>query len=331
MALGLSPTLDKEENRMESDDLQLVVTSRRMASETVVELELAAATGERLPGWEPGSHLDLVLADGMVRQYSLCADDPGDHSGYRIAVLLEPESRGGSAYVHDKLWSGVEVVVRGPRNRFPLEEAPRYLFIAGGVGITPIKPMLAQAEQSGSAWSLYYGGRSADTMAFADDLAGRYGERVVLRPQDEHGMLDLDGILADIDENTLVYCCGPTPLIDAVESLCAERCPGQLRTERFTAAPVDTGGDQPFVIEVSGTGQVVEVGADESALDALEAAGVDIPWSCREGVCGTCQVPVLSGTVEHRDEVLTEDERASQTLMHLCVSRAVGEGVVIDV
>jgi ferredoxin-NADP reductase len=212
-------------------ELNLVVAAREHAADGVVALTLRAAGGGPLPSWAPGAHIDLVLTPDLTRQYSLCGD-PADRDAWRVAVLRETAGRGGSAHVHDRLHEGVEVRVRGPRNHFELSPAPRYLFIAGGIGITPILPMLAAARHAGADWRLLYGGRTAASMAFTDQLSA-HGARAQLRPQDRHGLLDLETFLAEPTEDTLIYACGPEPLLQAVEKHCGHWKPGVLRTERF--------------------------------------------------------------------------------------------------
>ena len=172
----------------------LLITARETRAEGVVSLTLADPGGAQLPAWTPGAHIDLLL-DDAVRQYSLCGT-PGDQHSWRIAVLLDPDGRGGSRRVHETLQVGDQVAVRGPRNHFPLHSVPRYIFLAGGIGITPILPMVAAATEAGADWQLYYGGRSQASMAFLDELAP-YGERVTLWPQDTRGLLPLDEILGD--------------------------------------------------------------------------------------------------------------------------------------
>jgi ferredoxin-NADP reductase len=296
----------------------------------VVTLDLRDPSGAELPAWAPGAHVDLVLTDDLVRQYSLCGD-PRDRTTWRVAVLREPDGRGGSAFVHDKLLPGASVRVRGPRNHFPLEPASRYVFIAGGIGITPIMPMLAVATAAGAEWQLTYGGRSAASMAFVDELRAAHGDRVVRRPQDEHGLLDLDAILGEPADGTLVYCCGPGPLLDAVEQRCARWPSGALHVERFTpkeqAAPVLSA---TFDVELTVTGTTLTVPPDRSVLEVVEEAGVQVLSSCREGTCGTCETPVLRGRVEHRDSVLTEAERDAGDVMMICVSRSLGPLLVLD-
>ncbi|MFE6622633.1 PDR/VanB family oxidoreductase [Streptomyces sp. NPDC057740] len=307
-------------------EAELVVERRESAADGVLALTLRHPLGEPLPGWEPGAHVDVVLGPALERQYSLCGD-PADRDTWRIAVLREPEGRGGSAHVHEQLGQGDKVRVRGPRNHFALRPAPRYRFIAGGIGITPILPMLAAAEAAGAEWSLLYGGRSRGSMAFTEELS-RYGDdRVTVAPQDETGLLDLAPVLDDVPEGTLVYCCGPGPLLDAVEA----RCPaGLLHVERFAPKEQEGGENTEFEVELAQSGRTVSVPADVSVLDAVRAAGVEVLFSCTEGTCGTCETDVLDGTPDHRDSVLTAEEQESGETMMICVSRCRGKRLVLD-
>ncbi|MEU0588803.1 PDR/VanB family oxidoreductase [Streptomyces sp. NPDC006132] len=291
----------------------------------MLALTLRHPLGEPLPAWEPGAHVDVLLGPGLERQYSLCGD-PADRTAWRIAVLREPDGRGGSAHVHERVAEGDTIRVRGPRNNFRLEPAPRYRFVAGGIGITPILPMLAAAEAAGAEWTLLYGGRTRDSMAFGEELA-RYGDRVTIAPQDETGLLDLPSVLDDVPEDTLVYCCGPGPLLDAVEA----RCPsGVLRVERFRPKEQETGGATEFEVELARSGRTLTVTPDVSVLDAVRAAGVEVLYSCTEGTCGTCETDVLDGEPDHRDSVLTDEERAAGETMLICVSRCRGKRLVLD-
>ncbi|MCC5475390.1 PDR/VanB family oxidoreductase [Streptomyces barringtoniae] len=306
-------------------ELELAVEKREFAADGVLALALRDPLGRELPSWEPGAHVDLLLGPGLERQYSLCGD-PADRSAWRIAVLREPAGRGGSARVHEQVGEGTRVRLRGPRNHFRLEPAPRYRFIAGGIGITPILPMLAAAEQAGADWRLLYGGRTRSSMAFTDELTC-YGDRVTLAPQDETGLLDLGPVLDGLPEGTLVYCCGPGPLLDAVE----ERCPaGVLRVERFRPRDQQTGGSEQFEVVLARSGRTVTVPAEVSVLDAVRAAGVEVLYSCTEGTCGTCETDVLEGAPDHRDSVLTEEERSAGDTMMICVSRCRGARLVLD-
>ncbi|MFF4313118.1 PDR/VanB family oxidoreductase [Streptomyces sp. 900105755] len=307
-------------------EAELVVQDRQSAADGVVVLTLRHPLGEELPGWEPGAHVDVVLGAGLERQFSLCGD-PADRSGWRIAVLREPAGRGGSAYVHEQLGVGDKVRVRGPRNHFRLEPAPRYRFVAGGIGITPILPMLATAEAAGAEWTLLYGGRTRRSMAFTGELARYGGERVTVVPQDEAGLLDLAAVLDDVPAGTLVYCCGPGPLLDAVE----ERCPaGALRVERFQPKVQEAGEEREFEVVLAQSGRTLTVAPGVSVLDTVRAAGVEVLYSCTEGTCGTCETDVLEGDPDHRDSVLTEEERAAGETMLICVSRCRGARLVLD-
>ncbi|MFF5470823.1 PDR/VanB family oxidoreductase [Streptomyces achromogenes] len=310
--------------------LDLVVARRTDEADGVVSLDLRRADDAPLPAWTPGAHIDLVLAPDLVRQYSLCSS-PRDARVWRVAVLREEEGRGGSLHVHDKLSEGDPVRVRGPRNHFPLEDAGKYLFIAGGIGITPIVPMLEQAEQRGRAWELVYGGRTLASMAFRDALVTRYGARVRVRPEDGYGLLDLDALLGTPRPGTLVYCCGPEPLLKAVEERCADWPAGTLHVERF--APKEPQGpsrDGAFEVVLAQTGVTVAVPPDKSVLKAVEEAGVPVLSSCREGTCGTCETTVLEGTVDHRDSLLTPAEQEAHDTMMICVSRAACPRLVLD-
>ncbi|MFJ7335281.1 PDR/VanB family oxidoreductase [Streptomyces sp. NPDC101110] len=310
---------------MKTYETELVVDKREFAADGVLALTLRHPLGEQLPAWEPGAHVDVVPVPGLERQYSLCGD-PADRSAWRIAVLRESAGRGGSAHVHERVGEGDKVRVRGPRNNFRLEPAPRYRFVAGGIGITPILPMLAAAEAAGADWTLLYGGRSRGSMAFAEELA-RYGDRVTIAPEDESGLLDLASVLDDVPEGTLVYCCGPGPLLDAVEA----RCPsGALRVERFRPKEQETRAATAFEVELARSGTRLTVTPDVSVLDAVRAAGVEVLYSCTEGTCGTCETDVLDGEPDHRDSVLTDDERAAGETMMICVSRCRGKRLVLD-
>lgn len=315
----------------EEQQLRLRIWQMRWETHGVLSLELQRPDGAELPAWEPGAHLDLRLPGVITRQYSLCGS-PADRGSWRIAVLREPNSKGGSAAVHERVRPGDLVEVVGPRNNFRLADAAAYLFIAGGIGITPLLPMIETVSAAGANWSLLYGGRRRDSMAFVDELAG-YGGRVQLRPQDECGLLDLDGLLAASRPGTLVYCCGPEPLLAAVESRCAAWPKGSLHVERFAAkpqAPADPGGAQDFELVLARTGRTICVRAGKSILEALEAEGIEPPNSCREGICGTCETAVLDGVPEHRDSLLSEDERAANDTMMICVGRALSEMLTLD-
>ncbi|MFD2419731.1 PDR/VanB family oxidoreductase [Amycolatopsis pigmentata] len=297
------------------------VAAKTTEARDVVSFVLA---GDGLPPWQPGAHVDVEVRPGMVRQYSLCGD-PGERDRWRIAVLREDPGRGGSRHLHDAVSAGGSLRVSEPRNNFPLVPATAYVFVAGGIGITPLLPMLRRAEAEGADWTLYYGGRRRDRMAFLDELSV-HGDRVRVLPEDEHGLLPLAEIFAASDAP--VYCCGPEPLLAAAEQLCP---PGRLRVERFHPRDAEYGPGQAFEVIASASGKTVRVGAEESILDVLDAAGVTMPSSCREGTCGTCETAVLEGEPDHRDSILSEEERADGKTMMVCVSRARSPRLVLDI
>lgn len=310
--------------------LETVVVGRRDAADDVAELTLASADGRPMPAWKPGAHIDLHLPGEITRQYSLCGD-PDQSDTWRIAVLREARGRGGSLHVHDELRPGARLWVSEPRNNFELLAAARYVFIAGGIGITPLLPMIRQAETAGAEWSLLYGGRTRASMAFADELAASYGDEVSIRPQDEFGLLDLATLLRDADARALIYACGPEPMLAAVAGAAAHWPSGSLRIERFT--PVDAAEparSDSFEVVLARSGLTLAVEPGRSILETVEKAGVDVLFSCREGTCGTCETDVLEGTPEHRDSLLTEEERADNETMFICVSRSLGPRLVLD-
>ncbi|MEU9959571.1 PDR/VanB family oxidoreductase [Streptomyces sp. NPDC050982] len=313
---------------MNSYEAELVVERRDLAAEGVLALTLRHPLGEELPAWEPGAHVDVILGPDLERQYSLCGD-PADRHSWRVAVLREPDGRGGSAHVHGQLEAGDKVRVRGPRNHFALQPSPRYRFVAGGIGITPILPMLAEAEAAGAEWTLLYGGRTRNSMAFVGELSS-YGDRVRVAPQDESGLLDLDSELGNPQADTLVYCCGPGPLLDAVEERCAGWPKGALHVERFQPKVQETGAETEFEVVLERSGHTLTVPADVSVLDTVRSAGVEVLFSCTEGTCGTCETDVLEGTPDHRDSVLTDEEREAGETMLICVSRCRGKRLVLD-
>ncbi|MFJ7129883.1 PDR/VanB family oxidoreductase [Streptomyces sp. NPDC098101] len=307
---------------------RLTVRSVVREAEGVLGLLLADPSGADLAPWEPGAHLEVVLPSGTVRHYSLCGD-PGDRGTYRLGVLREPAGRGGSEEVHASVGPGTVLGVRGPFNRFPLVPAERYLFVAGGIGITPLLPMLRSLPPD--SWSLLYGGRSLASMAYREELTGLPG--VTLVPQDTAGLLDLDAALGELPPSTAVYCCGPEGLLRAVE----ERWPGPLHTERFGAPPAappaavpasDSGGG--FEVELRRSGRTVRVEPGRSLLDAVREVVPGVAYSCEEGWCGTCETKVLAGTPEHHDSVLGEEERAAGASMMICVGRSRGPRLTLD-
>lgn len=299
--------------------------------ENVVALTFAAPDGGMLARWHAGAHLDLLLRSGRMREYSLCGD-PADRHTYRIAVRRIPDGGGGSVEVHDELAVGDQIRIKGPRNAFPLavpghgSPARSVRFIAAGIGITPILPMLAAADRFGLDWSMIYLGRSRDSIPFLDEVA-RFGDKITIRTDDEHGLPTMDD-LTGIDPETgtapstmAVYCCGPVPMLERLRGHLGNRPDIELHYERFSPPPVENGA--PFTVTLARSGVDVEVAADESVLASVRRVVPAVPYSCQQGFCGTCKVRVLAGEVDHRDGILTEPERESGTFL-TCVSRGNG-------
>ncbi|GGF38385.1 PDR/VanB family oxidoreductase [Subtercola lobariae] len=313
-------------------EFDVVVREVTAVASDIVVLTLVRPGGEELPEWMPGAHLDLVLEPGLERQYSLCSD-PGDRSMWQVAVLREPGGRGGSEFVHSRVAVGSELIARGPLNHFAFDAAESYLFVAGGIGITPLLPMIAAADAAGAQWSLAYAGRSAGSMAFAAELKAAHGDRVTVYSSEAGERLALDGLFGSVAEGTLVYCCGPARLLDAALAL-ADELPsgvGALRLERFEAkAAGEPVFADSFEVELELSGMTLTVPPERSILEVVEEAGVLVLSSCREGTCGTCETPVVSGDVDHRDSVLTPEEQADNEVMMICVSRAACPRLVLE-
>ncbi|MFI6433355.1 PDR/VanB family oxidoreductase [Rhodococcus oryzae] len=318
--------------KLETGTVELVVRQMRWESRDVMSVRLEHGDGAAVAAWTPGAHLDLHLGKGLVRQYSLCGD-PDDKTGYRIAVLRDPASRGGSRHVHEGLRPGHLVPVSEPRNNFELLDSPKYVFIAGGIGITPILAMIGEAQRRGADWELHYGGRSREGMAFRDELR-EFGDRVHLVSEDCEGTLDLPALLAIPRADTLVYTCGPEGLLGAVERMGVDWQAGAIQLERFKpkarAGGEEPDADRPIRVVCSRSGISVTAAPDETILDALEGAGMNLPNSCREGMCGSCETRVLQGVPDHRDSVLSGAEQNSGKTVMICVSRARTDELVLD-
>ncbi len=309
--------------------LQLQVVDRRVVAhdQHVVALTLAAPDRRPLPAWRPGAHIDVHLPSGRIRQYSLCGD-PDLHTSYRIAVRRIPDGGGGSIEIHDGLDVGATVTSGGPRNAFPLtvpgygSPTQRLRFIAGGIGITPILPMLGVAQRMGIDWSMVYAGRSEESIPFLDEVR-RFVPRIQIRTDDVHGIPTAAELLGDCPDGTTVYTCGPASMLTAIRTALAGRDDVELHFERFAAAPVVDG--TTFTATVASTGTTLTVRPDETLLSALHREHVPAPYSCQQGFCGTCRTRVVNGVVQHRDTLLTEPER-SAGMMLTCVSRAADGG-----
>jgi ferredoxin-NADP reductase len=324
--------MTETETRLREFESDLVVESYDVVAEDVVALTLVHPDGEALPAWTPGAHIDLVLTPEVTRQYSLCGS-PADAHHFTVGILHAPTSRGGSRYVHEQVAKGSVIRIRGPRNHFPLVASPRYVFIAGGIGVTPMLPMIAEAEAAGADWTLLYGGRSEASMAFIDELRA-YGDRVTLLPGNDVALMSaaLDERIGTPQPDTLVYTCGPEGLLGAVEARCASWPAGSLHLERFAAKATEGAVDSEFEVVLARTGITITVPADKSIFRAAEDNGVSVLGSCHEGICGTCETVIIDvdGEVDHRDSVLNAEEQASNETMMICVSRCKSGSITLD-
>ena len=311
--------------------LRLTVTDRRIetSDRDVVSLRLADPSGAPLPAWTPGANVNVHLPSGRIRQYSL-SGDPADDT-YRIAVRRIHDGGGGSIEVHDSLQIGDQLVITGPVNAFPLALATdgtgehQMHFIAGGIGITPILPMLRAAEAARVPWTMVYAGRSRQSMPFLDELS-RYGDRVSIRTDEEHGIPSISDLLPQHATDAAIYCCGPTSMLDVVRSAVARRHGVPLHYERFAAPPIVDG--MPFDVQLGAGGEVLHVAADKSALETIRAARPAVAYSCQQGFCGTCKVRVLAGQPLAYGDRMSTKESAE---MLICVDRAEGGTLVLDV
>ena len=313
---------------MPTDARELRVVRREMVTDDTVLLELAPEGGAGpLPDWDAGAHIDLAIPGIGPRQYSLCGDRYA--STYTIAVKHELDGRGGSAYLHHAIAPGAVLQTTAVRNRFALEDADRYVFIAGGIGVTPILAMVREVERRGRLWELHYLGRKRRQMPFLAEIEAMSADRLRVYQSDLEGFADATGLMAGAG-GALVYCCGPEPLMVAVERAARERGV-QVRTERF--APTDTAhhsGDTGFELVLARSEVTLWVPPGRSALEVMGEAGVNVLSSCGEGTCGTCEVAIVEGEADHRDSILDDEEREANEYVYPCVSRAVGTRLIID-
>jgi tetrachlorobenzoquinone reductase len=316
------------------DTLEVRVKSVTWEAQGINSYELRPMPGQELPPFTAGSHIDLHLPNGMIRSYSLVNPQSERHR-YVIAVNRDASSRGGSRYVHESVRPGDLLTVSAPRNNFELkEDAPHSLLIAGGIGITPIWCMVQRLEELGRPWELYYCTRTRQNAAFLDELR-QLGERVHLNLHvnfdEEPGgkMLDIAGVLATAKPETHVYCCGPLPMLAAFEEAAKGRAPETVHVEYFSAkeAPAAGGG---FTVVLAKSGKTIAVPPGKTILDAVLDAGIDAPYACMEGVCGTCETKVIEGEPDHRDLVLSQEERAASKTMMICCSGCNSARLVLD-
>jgi ferredoxin-NADP reductase len=312
-----------------ADRMKLRVRRRESVADGVISLELESMAGLPLPPWEPGAHIEIRTISGLLRHYSLCGD-PADRHTYRIAILRVADGRGGSLELHETAQPGSALEIGTPKNRFRLEPADEYLFLAGGIGITPMLSMIGQAESSGATWRLVYGGRTRTSMAFLDGLRTRHPDRVAVFADDVEGRPDVAEEVAALRPGGLIYACGPEGLLELVTSVVevAGRSDG-LRFERFTGSAADTSGD-PFDVELARSGVTLAVGSGETILKAMRSKGLSSSFSCESGYCGACEATVLDGEPVHLDTYLTDEEKEEGFTMMICVSRCAGDLIVLD-
>ncbi len=316
-----------------STDLDVVVASVRAVARDVVSLRLKRSSGQALPGASAGAHIDVALPNGLVRQYSLVnALGQTSMAHYDVAVGWDAASRGGSVWIHEKLKLGQTLKISAPRNHFEMApEHKRVLLIAGGIGITPIFAMAQWCVQQGLHCELWASARSAARLAYGEELKALLGDRLKLHFDDQAGgPMDLTKLLASQHWDA-VYACGPAPMLDAIGQATAHWPPGSVRMERFKAVALPDSQRTSFKLVLQRSGQSTAVAESESVLEAIERLGIDSPWSCREGVCGTCEVAVLEGDIEHLDYVLSPEERQANNRMMVCVSRCGNGRLVLDI
>jgi ferredoxin-NADP reductase len=313
---------------------ELRVTQMTWEAEGVLSLRLSRVeSNDPLPEWTPGAHIDIYLPDGSTRQYSLCGD-PEDRSSWQIAVLFEPDSKGGSSFLHQTLRVGDLLLVTRPKNHFVLEDATQHTLIAGGIGITPMMVMAEDLARRGKPFSMTYGGRTAGAMAFVSRLR-ELGDRVRILAEDVDGRPDLDGLVRATPDGGLIYVCGPLALLRAVEAA-AEAVHGPdrdlVRFELFSTAGVERKAGAPeeldgstYELVLAESGHTLRLQPDADILEVVLALGIEVENDCRDGICGSCITPVLAGTVDHRDLVLTKREQAAMDQMLICCSRPTSE------
>lgn len=315
--------------------LKVRVESKAVEAVDICSFELVSADGTSLPPFSAGSHIDVHLPNGLTRQYSLC-NDPAEGHRYLIGVLKDPASRGGSRAMHEQVREGDVVEINVPKNHFPLaHEAKKSLLLAGGIGVTPILCMAERLAIAGSDFEMHYCTRSLERTAFRERiLHSSFAPRVQFHfdagPLEQK--LDIAALLAAADADTHLYVCGPKGFMDAV--LIGARAQGwpeaRIHYEYFSAEPVKSDADGSFEVELASSGRIVLVSKEMTVAEALAAAGVEVPTSCEQGVCGTCLTRVLKGEPDHRDMYLSSDEQAANNQFLPCCSRAKSARLVLD-
>ena len=317
-------------SQTDADLIEVRLNAIRYAARDTNLYEFVRPDGKALPPYEPGAHIDVHLPNGIVRQYSLIVPEQ-EPKGYTLGIKRDPASRGGSRFVHDDLRVGRMLKISAPRNNFPLkEDAPHVVLFAGGIGITPIWCMVQRLDQLGRSWKLYYAARSRADMAFLHTLEGMAPAQFHFDEESAGKFLDVAALIADTPKDAHLYCCGPTPMLNAFEAATASWPREQVHIEYFTpkAQPTDKKGG--FVVELAKSGQEFVIPEGQSILQVLLDAGVDVDYSCELGICGACEQRVISGEPEHHDAILTEEEQASNTKVMICCAGCKSERLVLD-
>ena len=316
------------------EHLIVKVLKKTQEAEGIASFELAREDGAPLPAFSAGSHIDVQVPGGLTRQYSLC-NDSGEQHRYRIAVLRDPTSRGGSVAMHDAVHEGDLIHISEPRNHFALQHAQRTLLFAGGIGVTPLLCMAQRLATTGATFEMHYATRSPERTAFRDEIgASKFADHVHFHhdsgPPEQK--LDLESLLAKPDPGTRIYVCGPTGFIEYVTGTAkAKGWPADhVHLEYFGAAPQDTTGDSAFEVKIASTGKSYPVAADQTIVQALQKHGIEILTSCEQGVCGTCITRLLDGEPDHRDLYFTDEEKAKNDQFTPCCSRAKSRVLVLD-
>ncbi|MDP2547220.1 PDR/VanB family oxidoreductase [Oceanobacter sp. 4_MG-2023] len=323
---------------MSNETLTALVSQIRYEAEGIISIELRPEPGAAdFPAFTAGSHIDLNLPNGMVRSYSLY-NSPAEPNRYVVGILRDKKSRGGSEWVHRQLRVGTRLAISAPRNNFPLQPHNGHsVLVAGGIGITPVLCMFRELLQQGQSAELIYCARTRSEAAFIAEieaLTTELGGTVRFRFDDEAGTPpNLEQLLQGQAASTHFYCCGPTPMLDAFEAACAQLNHANVHIERFAAVEIAASDDarSSYVVELARSGQIIQINPGDSLLERLEGEGLDLDCSCREGVCGACEVAVLEGEIDHRDGVLTKAERAANNTMMICVSGCKSSKLVLDI
>lgn len=312
-------------------ELKLKVVQRNELTDQVIELLLGDAAERSLPNWEPGSHIDLLLNNGMNRQYSLMRQKH-EPNLWKIAVLIDPNGRGGSSYISENLLVGTEVNANGPRNHFGLVKSKSYHFIAGGIGITPLIPMIEFVEASGANWSLAYLGRSKNSMPYLDELTNAYPNNIKSFSKLDGQFFEVSKDLSELDDEVEIYCCGPQKLMNEVECFMEQRGKAKnIHLERFSPKEISENlENHPFTVICAKSGIELHVPEDESIFMAADFEGIELNGDCMEGTCGSCETKIISGIADHRDSIFSSVERKTADTMMICVSRAVGTQITLD-